>query len=155
MYAEDLFQLNLFLYSVGFGMLSALIYDFFKVIVLLTNKSSRILMLCDSVYSISASFLTFLFFLAANYGRFRIYMLAGIIIGLICWFLSLSNFFVKLISNLLCKSACVFSTAGRIIVLPFRLIIKPVSKIMAKINIKKEKYLTFLKNKLKIHLKSK
>lgn len=155
MYAQDNFQFNLFLLSVGFGMILALLYDIFKSVQLFTDKSGKIIFAFDLIYSITATVLLFVFFLSTNYGRFRVYLLIGTALGFWCWFLTFSNFFTGLLSMLFGKLKLLFCFTAKLLSLPISMVIKPFRNNLAKISDKRQKYLVFLKNKLKIHLKCK
>ncbi len=155
MYAQDIFQFNLFLYSVGFGIILALIYDIFKSVHLFIDKTGKLIFVFDLIYSIVATLSVFLFFLSANYGRFRVYLLVGTASGFLCWYLTFSGLFIKLLYLIVNKLSLVFYTVAKLLYLPVNIVFKPLRHILAKISDKKQKFLVFLKNKFKIHLKCK
>ena len=120
MYTDDIFQLNIFLYSVGFGFAAALIYDIFKSIQICFFNSHKALFLKDLFYTLIFSYLYFIFILSVNNGKFRIYIILGLVLGFISWFLSLSSLFLKFFIHLIKCLKAIFFTISQVITFPLR-----------------------------------
>ena len=136
MYTNDIFQLNIFFYSVGFGFAAALIYDIFKSIQTCFFNSNKALFFKDLFYVLFISYLYFIFILSVNNGKFRIYIAFGLVLGFICWFLSLSSLFLKSFLYLIKCFKSILFFLSRVITFPLRTIITMLSgKILKKRNI--------------------
>ena len=155
MYINDSFQLNIILYSVGFGFFAALLYDIFKIIHSAIFKSVRFLFVKDFIYSIVTAFLYFIFLLAINNGKIRVYILIGTILGYICWFILLSSLFIRIATLIINKLISFFTSTASVITFPFRVIFSLLLPIISKTNEFINKIFEKIRNKLKIHLKKK
>lgn len=155
MYIDDGFQINIFLLSVGFGVLLAFLYDLFRLIHRLIFKSSKGIFFIDLSYCVISSILTFLFLLAVNYGKLRIYLLAGAVLGFLCWYIGISPLFLKFSQFIGNKLIGLLTVISSIISYPFRLISKPFAKVFYRNSGFFKKYFIKLKNISKIHLKKK
>jgi len=155
MYINDSFQLNILLYSVGFGFFAAFLYDVFNTIHLILFKSSKSLFAKDVVYVLTSAFLCFIFILAVNSGKIRVYIIIGIILGYICWFMSLSSLFLQCSTFIAKKIITIITTIAVIISYPFRLIFSLLTPIITKTNKNLNIFFQKSRNKLKIHLKKK
>ena len=155
MYIDDNFQFNTFLISVGFGVILSVIFDVFKSLQTVILKLKKYLVFLDVFYCIIATILSFLFFLSINYGSVRIYLIIGIIVGFIIWHLSFSTFFVNFSVLIIDYFKLILNVTANIFVMPIKILLMPFRKILVKLICKSEKYFEFLRNKLKIHLKSK
>ncbi len=155
MYIDDIFQLNIFLYSVGFGFLLALIYDILNVFTFKIFKSDKGLFIKDFSYVIICAYLIFLFVLAVNNGKLRVYLFLGLALGFICWFMSLSALFVRYFICLNRKLSAILVFISSIITLPFRCIFSLLLTKAQKINAFNIKNFENTKNKLRILLKKK
>lgn len=74
-------QEQILFYSILFGMLLGMIYDFFRIIRLVHSTKQKLLFFQDIVYFLICGFLTFLFLLVVNYGQSRFFIIAGELIG--------------------------------------------------------------------------
>ncbi len=153
MYVDDAFQLNILLYSVGFGFFLAFIYDVFKVFNLYFCKSHRSLIIKDVFYALTFSYLFFIFTLSINNGKIRVYIVLGILLGFICWFMSLSMTFLRYSEQLFKKFVSILNFVSTVISFPFSLFFSLLSKKIIKFKRNKPKKFDNIKNKLKIHLK--
>ena len=149
MYSDDIFQLNIFLYSVGFGFLSALFYDVFKTVQQSFFNTLKGLFYKDIIYGISIFFFYFIFVLTVNNGKIRIYLVVGLILGFICWFISLSSVFIKYFGSLLKSLKIIFYFSSEVITFPVRLIYSLLSEKFIKINIYLQTFFKKAKNKFK------
>ena len=155
MYIDDSFQLNILFYSAGFGFFAALLYDIFKLIHFPVFKSVKWLFAKDLFYSITTAFLCFVFLLSVNNGKIRIYIIIGIILGYICWFMVLSSIFLRFGTLIFNKIKSVVSIFAAVITLPFRLIFSLFTPITDKTKANIMIFFEKTRNKFKIHLKKK
>lgn len=153
MYSSDIFQLNIFLYSVGFGFLSALVYDVFKAVQTCFFYSYKGLFIKDIFYSLTFSYLCFVFMLSVNNGKVRIYLVLGVILGFFCWFVSLSVLFLKYFECLIKWLKSIIFLISRTITFPIRLFFSIVTEKILKKSLNYKDFCKKAKNKLKIHLK--
>lgn len=94
-------QLELFVYSLIFGVLLGVLYDVFRIFRLIFFKNKVAVIFQDILFWIIAGFSAFLFFLATNFGHIRIYMLLGMLIGALVYYLTIGR-----LVFLLVKSVC-------------------------------------------------
>ena len=153
MYSSDIFQLNIFLYSVGFGFLSALFYDVFKTVQICFFDSNKGLFLKDLFYALTFSYSSFLFVLAVNNGKIRIYLIVGMLLGFVCWFTSLSAYFTNFFRLLINRLKSIFFFVSKIITFPLRAFSLLIYDKFLKKFLKSQYFCENAKNKLKIYLK--
>jgi len=127
-------QLNLFLLSLGAGVVMGVVYDILRTISVTISKDKAIIFIFDILYFLIFSLATFLFFLAVNKGEFRSYMIFGEILGFLFYYISFgiaaksfTDAFVKVIHK-------IFSFLFKIILAPFKAIFRVFSQIKAKIS---------------------
>lgn len=134
MYIEDISaQLNVFLYSVGFGFLLGLLYDILKIIRVLIIKSNRAVIIQDVVYFLLCSLLTFLFLLVVNNGKFRFNVFVALAFGFFVYYLTLGRFSVGFVVSIAGKCKKTLNTVARIITLPYRFIMVTFGKLHLKL----------------------
>lgn len=153
MYSSDIFQLNILLYSVGFGFLSALFYDVFKTVQFCFFNSNKGLFFKDLLYVLSLSYSVFVFVLTVNNGKIRIYLIVGIILGFICWFMSLSSHFTEFIKTLIISFKSIFLFLSNAITFPLRMFYSITTEKILKKLVNSQIFFRKAKNKFKIHLK--
>ena len=90
-------QIRIFLSAVGFGFFLGAVYDGFRILRLLFQKTDRAYRVSDLLFSVTAGFLVFLFVLTTLNGQIRGYVLLGILLG----FLLVCAISVSLSKNLL------------------------------------------------------
>ncbi len=133
MYINDIFQLNVFLLSVGFGFLLAVLYDILSVILGAFSNKTKVIFLKDLIYCFMSAIMLFIYLLAVNFGRIRIFIIFGIVIGYICWFIMLRENAAKLINIIIAFLSRVFRISAFTISLPVRPFIALRSKLWGKI----------------------
>ena len=153
MYINDYFQLNILLYSVGFGFFAGFFYDMFKILYLIVFKSNKVLFIKDVIYCIISTFLCFAFLLAINDGKIRVYIIIGILLGYISWFISISSLFLRLTTSIFNKLSSFLGIVGLIITFPYRIVILLFKPLAAKLNPISNIFSKKLGNKFKILLK--
>ena len=90
-------QLLSFLRAVVLGVLLCVLYDFIKSARLTVNFSDIAIFLQDIIYSLVASFITFIFLLSVTNGEMRGYVILGILVGFILSRITLSRLLCKFI----------------------------------------------------------
>ena len=153
MYINDVIQLNIILYSVGFGAFIALFYDVYTAINKLSAEPTGMLVFKDIIFCFLSALFCFLFLLVINNGRLRTYMLPSMIVGFCCWHFSFSAVFVEFSGKIFKRLMELFRISAKLFVLPFRPAIYLFGLIGGNLNERFKKYFIKLKNKLKIDLK--
>lgn len=90
-----------FLYSVVLGIFFAIIYDFFRSLRKCKQHTILSVFIQDILYFLILSVITFLFFLALTNGQIRGYILIGILLGFLLFVLTLSKYYIIVLSFLL------------------------------------------------------
>ena len=132
-------QISSFLYSIVLGIIFALVYEIFRVIRKLKKHSTISVFVQDILYFAVISVVTFLFFLSRTNGEIRLFIIIGISLGYLFYFLLVSRY-VNSVFNLILK----------LIFNGFSLINKAFYLIMDKIALI---FTVFLKNTLKCYKK--
>ncbi len=91
-------QVMNFLYSIALGVIFAIIYDIFRSIRVVKVHSAIMVFLEDIFYFSIISTATFIFLLAVTYGEIRAFVIIGIGIGFLLFFLTLSRYFLKILT---------------------------------------------------------
>lgn len=150
MYVGDINeQIRVFLYSVGFGLIIGFFYDLIRIARLAVNKKTGFVFLQDILFFVVAAPCTFCFLLVVNYGRFRFYVFCALLIGFICYYFTVSRFFLLLVSKFYGRIKAAIILISRIITAPVRLLFKPIGKIWLIMNGKFKKFSKSVKNKPK------
>lgn len=123
MYIDDIsIQINVFLYSLGFGFFLGLIYDIFRLTGLIIKRNKTVF-IQDILYFLLSSFLTFFFLLVVNNGKFRINILIALVSGFYIYYFTISksvvNFLIKCIRSL----RGIIVSFSRVLTFPFSLIL--------------------------------
>lgn len=82
-------QTEIFLYSLGFGLLLGILYDVFRIPRLIFIRSKSFVFFADLLYFAICAFLTFCFIMVVDSGRVRLYVALGEILG---WFIYYFSF---------------------------------------------------------------
>ena len=125
---------KVFLFSVGFGFMIGLLYDFFKVFRTAISKSKKLIFIQDILFFLITSVITFLFLLSVNAGRFRFYIFAALAVGFAVYFFTFSRMFFNLSLKILEKIKSVFLLWGAVVSFPFRKILSPAGNLWKKLN---------------------
>ena len=88
-------QLLSFIRSLILGVLLCVLYDFIKSLRLTADFSAITIFFQDIIYSVIASFITFIFLLSVTNGEMRGYVILGILAGFIISRFTLSRLFFK------------------------------------------------------------
>lgn len=134
MYIDDISsQVNVFLFSVGFGFILGLIYDIFRIIRILVIKNNKAIPAQDIAYFLLSAILTFVFLLVINNGRFRLNILVALVAGFSAYYITLGSFSVDLVVIFFKKIKEKINNFSRLITAPYRFIISLFGKTYRKI----------------------
>ena len=155
MYINDISsQLQVFLYSVGFGFILGIIYDIFKLFRLLIIKNNRAVPIQDIAFFLLCAILAFVFLLVVNNGIFRFNILVALVAGFTVYYLTLGRFSVHLTISFIKNVKLIINSLARVITAPCFLILS----LFKKTNIKlPEKFINikFSRKKAKKTLENK
>lgn len=114
-----------FFVSVGFGFALGIVYDFFFIIRNLVSKRKWVTFVCDTLFTVLASVMSFLLLLIITDGQIRAYVILGEIIGFFVYYFSLGVFIVKLCERITRIIRSVFAFFKRILLFIFKVIFAP------------------------------
>lgn len=84
-------QAGVFLWTVLAGICASLVYDMFRIYRKLFKMPDWAVFVCDSVFWIVSSAISFAAVLYSNSGEIRWFIFAGLVIGVILYFMLLTN----------------------------------------------------------------
>ena len=88
-------QITNFIFAIVLGVFFAVFYDLFRAIRIIKFHSSIAVFFEDIAYFSIISLFTFIFFLSATAGEIRGYILIGIFLGFILFYLTISKYYLK------------------------------------------------------------
>lgn len=136
---HNLSQISGFMYAMILGSLFSLFYDVFRSFRSVKTHSIVLVFIEDLIYFFIIAILSFIFFLSITAGEIRGYILIGILVGFLCFYILLSRYCIYMFTF-------IFNTLFNI----FKLFSKWFYIIFAKI----DRFFTkYLKNKLKCYKK--
>lgn len=147
-------QIRIFLYSVGFGFFLGAVYDVFRMLRLLFQKSDRAYRVSDLLFALVSGLLVFLFALTMLNGQIRGYVLFGILLGFLLYAYTFGAFFSSRIAR---AASCVrrfFCALFRKISAPFLQIFRKFRGKLTKNVQKAQKKANFSVKKSKFYLKN-
>lgn len=147
-------QIRIFLSAVGFGFFLGAVYDLFRVLRLLFQKSDRAYRVSDLLFALTAGFLVFLFVLTTLNGKIRGYVLLGILLGFLLYSYTFGTFFAGRLERAAQGLRRFCSALYRKISAPFCCVLKKCREKFAKNVQKVQKKSRFSVKKSKFHLKS-
>lgn len=113
-------QTKNFLFSLGFGVLTGVLYDILRVIRMSISSSKRALYITDFIFVFVSSVATFLFCLTVTDGQLRFYVLFGEALGFLIYYFSFGIIAVKFSTKTVEKIKSFFKKLFRFISAPFR-----------------------------------
>ena len=125
-------QLLSFLRAVVLGVLLCVLYDFIKSARLTVNFSDIAIFLQDIIYSLVASFITFIFLLSVTNGEMRGYVILGILVGFILSRITLSRLLCKFIKLIFGGVKRIFGAVSKGFYTKFDLLTGKMNKICKK-----------------------
>lgn len=125
-------QLCLFFFSILYGMILGMWYDFFRALRKKIVHKDRAVHIEDLFYVLTAAFGLFLFFQIYNEGRLRFYCFLGIFCGMAVYFF----LFSRLITGIFCMSIGILLWVQKgvctVFFTPLKLIVKSSCKSLKK-----------------------
>ncbi len=146
-------QTKNFLLSLGFGFLTGILYDFFRIIRLCISSKKIAIIIFDLLYCTLFCLSFFIFLLTVNEGQFRFYLLLGAFVGFFVYYFSLGAIifsFSKFLTEFIKKW---FKRIFAVLLFPFRWIFVRIKSHIDKNFEKSRKRTKKLKNKSKTLLK--
>ena len=125
-------QVQIFLYSVGFGFIIGLLYDILRIIRVLVIKNSKAISVQDIAYFLLCAILTFIFLLVVNNGRFRFNTLVALVTGFFAYYFTVGRFFVNIAVAFFKKIEIIIILISKVITAPFVLAADIIGKIYRK-----------------------
>lgn len=147
-------QIRIFLSAVGFGFFLGAVYDGFRVLRLLFQKTDRAYRASDLLFALTAGFLVFLFALTTLNGQIRGYVLLGILFGFLLYSYTFGAFFAGRLERAAQAIRRFCAAVYRKISAPIFRILKKCREKFAKDVQKVQKKSKFSVKKSKFHLKS-
>ncbi len=145
-----------FFVSVGFGFALGIVYDIFFIIRNLVSRFRWVTVLCDCLFTVCASALSFLLLLIITDGQVRAYVIFGEFIGFFVYYFSLGVFIVRICDKITRFLKALFGLLKKIILFIFSVLFYPFRKIFAFLTqFSKKIYEKMQKNAKKIVKKSK
>lgn len=117
-------QIFIFAYIIGIGFLTGILYDLFRIIRKVIKHSNFFIHIEDIIYWILVTFIVFRFIISKNNGETRLFLIAGVMVGMILYFYTLSFIFVNSIMSVLHIIEKIIKTVIAIILFPIKLLIK-------------------------------
>ena len=134
-------QTKNFLFSLGFGALTGVLYDILRVIRMSISSSKSALYITDFIFVFVSSVATFLFCLTVTDGQLRFYVLFGEALGFLIYYFSFGIIAVKFSAKTVEKIKSFFKKFFRFVSAPFRKIFIIFSKFVKKSTLKSRKSL--------------
>lgn len=147
-----LHQCGIFAYCIFFGVITAIIFDTFRVLRRIVKTGVMITFLEDMLFWIIVAILFFALSLKISNGEIRFFMLIGVILGATAYFLTISSFIIQIavkIVNVLKRIGAIFIN---VIVFPLRCFIRLLNKPIFFVMSFGKKGIKSLKNRLHIEL---
>ncbi|MGI6319339.1 MAG: spore cortex biosynthesis protein YabQ [Dethiobacteria bacterium] len=88
-------QLMVFLYFYAAGLITGLVFDFFKASAKVFNFSKRIVFFLDLILCLLASFIVYYVLFLLNYGEVRLFVFLALLSGLLFYYLIISGFIYR------------------------------------------------------------
>ncbi|MCR4564139.1 MAG: spore cortex biosynthesis protein YabQ [Clostridiales bacterium] len=120
-----------FFIAVGTGFAIGIVYDFFFIIRNLISKRKWVTFICDALFTVSASLLSFLLLLIITDGQIRAYVIFGEAIGFFVYYFSLGVFIVRLCDKITRILKRFFAFLKRILLFIFKVVSYPFRKLYA------------------------
>lgn len=94
-------QAYMFFVSIIIGMIIGLIFDFFRLLRKIFNHKNKFVYIEDILFWLISTFISFYILLHKNNLEFRFYLLLGILLGLVFYFLCISHIVVTIILKII------------------------------------------------------
>ena len=114
-------QAWLFVSTVLVGAAIGLFYDVFRILRKTTRHRGIVVQLEDLLFWVIATGLTFYYMLHRNYGEVRLFALAGVAVGILLYFATVSRWVVAVFVAVVNYMKRVVAVAVRVVLVPVRL----------------------------------
>ncbi|WP_162840357.1 spore cortex biosynthesis protein YabQ [Acetanaerobacterium elongatum] len=136
-------QTVLFLQACLLGFLLGIFYEIFRILRLLIQTGPVAIFVQDILYWSVSALISFLFILAVNSGQLRIFLLLGIVIGMVVYFLTLGVLVMK-------ASKAIIAFIHRVMRFIYRKLVAPVQRFMGITRQKADRFAKKVESKNKI-----
>lgn len=141
MSSEIINEVDVFFKAIMLGALFAFIYDIIRIMRRVVFKSFIIIGLEDIIYWLIIAVMTCMFLYKVNGGVIRSYIIAGVVIGMILYELSLGRFIVKYLSIAIRfvveKIRKLLVKIWKILYWGLKKVFKPIKILVRKLNVKR------------------
>lgn len=136
-------QTVLFLQACLLGFLLGLFYEIFRILRLMIKTGAVAVFVQDILYWSVSALISFLFILAVNSGQLRIFLLLGIVIGMIVYFFTLGALIMK-------ASKAIIAFIYRVMRFIYGKLVTPVQRFMGFTRKKADRFAKKVQSKNKI-----
>ena len=136
-------EVRIFINVIALGMVMQIVYDIIRIFRRLTKRGIIIVAIEDILYWIVASFAIFYYSYEVNNGKFRVYILVGVFLGMILFEISIGKYFVSYVSKWLLRIKRIrqkyLKKIRKIVIKALKKIVKPFKIEKDIFNVRKEK----------------
>lgn len=118
-------QVTVFLSTISCGIITGFIYELFRLSRKLFQTSDFVVFICDTIFWLVSSVLSFATILYFNSGQLRWFLFAGFIIGGVIYFTLLSGIVSKIIVLVIRIMVRLYFIIKKILAVPLKIIKKP------------------------------
>jgi spore cortex biosynthesis protein YabQ len=116
-------QINLLLFSILAGVITGVLFDFYRVFRGLENPNIIVTFIEDTLFWILTAIIVFIFLLSTNYAYMREYVYISIAVGVFLYMWLLSKFFIRAQYKIIRTTAKFFRLTFNFVVYPIQLLI--------------------------------
>ena len=113
-------QTNLFLMTIALGAAAGILYDMFRVLRLTFKHPNFLVQIEDMLYWVIATIGVFYFFLHEHGGNMRFFVIVGIVLGMMVYFLAMSAAIRKAMIKLVDWTKKTITVVAAVVLLPVR-----------------------------------
>ena len=117
-------QFLIFVLTIVLGFLTGLLYDFFRITRKIFNHPNFLIQIQDIIYWVLVTFFTFKLIIIKNRGEIRWFLILGLVIGMILYFVIVSDFVIKILMSVIHIIEKIITTVLSIIMFPIKIILK-------------------------------
>ncbi len=125
-------QTNLFLIFIVNGIIIGLLFDFFRVLRITFKTSDIITYIEDILFWILTGSIILYSVFTFNNGEIRLFLFLGILLGCICYMLTLSSYIIKTNTTIINFFKKIIAKILHIILFPIKCILKTIKKLFFK-----------------------
>ncbi|MCM1086624.1 MAG: spore cortex biosynthesis protein YabQ [Muribaculaceae bacterium] len=152
--SQDIIQeVTFFLHSIIMGVVITFVYDWFLILRKLIKHGNLLVSLEDFLFWIACGLGVFYMLYRENNGILRWFTVIGALIGMACYKLLISNFFVHIMSTCIYKIVWLILRIVQIVVKPIKWLISKLKKWIIYLKKKLKKCQIFIKNRLTVFIK--